>query len=464
MYPSNSIRCVFLGAVLLPISIGCGWVDSTGRQGNSSPDSEIQEDDGTAISILSLNEQQSIPINVVGTDPEGDALTWSWSDAPVSEGALSDCGTVDNFPSQAMEESFAAACADPESCSLDFEEISSGDNQSVFRISAPKMRASIGLVYNLISRDSEGGESVRPYTFCVASINEAPTAMDDEFAVLEGNQLVVTADQVNLLTNDEDDDDSGNQPLAVTRVITQPLAAAIFEIRPDGGFTYAFAGVNPLAEIQDSFVYEITDGTHLSSATAVIRILPQDDPPEQIATIPLLSVIAGIDFSEDLSTYFLDPENADLTFAADEDDLPPSGEITFSTTGVLGGSGEASDVGIHQVPIFVSDGTNGLDSSFTLEVLDNEPVETSPVRSQQAQIGQRFTLSMGQFFEDPEQQSLTFDLEVDSNRAALTINTRTGVVTGFFRAERTYELEVSADDGFNVPSVITVLVNVRDGS
>ena len=48
---------------------------------------------------------------------------------------------------------------------------------------------------------------------------QPPEAVDDSFAVLEGRVLDVTADDINLLSNDSDDIDVRNRPL---RVLTQP--------------------------------------------------------------------------------------------------------------------------------------------------------------------------------------------------------------------------------------------------
>ncbi|MBX2835631.1 MAG: hypothetical protein KTR35_02175 [Gammaproteobacteria bacterium] len=449
-------------AVALVLSLSsCGWVDSTGRQDNESPQSEVQLDDGQVADALVLNEQAFLELEVVGSDPEGDALSWSWSDGPIGQGALDACAGIVNYPFEFMSQSLASACTSEDACAVVFEELSADSTSARFRVTAPELKAPVGLIYNLVTQDSGGASSATAYTFCLASINEAPTAVDDSFAVLEGNTLIVTADQVNLLSNDTDDLDASNEPLQVTRVVRPPLADDVFEVRSDGGFTYSFIGNNPDTEIVDSFVYEITDGFGFSTATVTLRVVPVDDPPEQLSDIPDIEVVAGVEFSEDLSDYFNDPENGALTFSADPDDFPESGGVTLSDSGIFGGVAEQEDEGEYTIAFFVTDGSAGLDSVLTLEVEENEPVETESVQQQRAELGERFTLAMSQFFEDPEDQVLTYGLRVDSSSASVAINTRTGVISGFFRATGIYELEVSADDGINDASVISVSVAVR---
>jgi hypothetical protein len=449
---------------LIALVLGCGWVDSTGRQGNSLPESEIELEDGSVPIAIEVNEQSSIDLTVVGTDPDGDSLSWNWGEQPVNQGALSACASLENFPVDYMEQSLLAACADPQNCQVQFDELSNADNRSVFRITTPQLRASIGLVYNLFAKDVTSSITNTAYTFCLAAINEAPQANDDFFSVLEGNQLVITGAQVNLLSNDVDDDDISNQDLEVTRAVKQPLAASVFELRADGGFTYAFAGDDPITLIEDTFDYEITDGRSYSEATVTLRIVPRDDPPELISEIPMQSAIAGIDFESDISTYFLDPENSGLSFSVDEDDLPPSGGISISVDGVLSGTADENDEGRFTIPFSVSDGNNGLEASFVLEVLENEPVDTARSPLLTATVDERFTFAFGRYFDDPEDQVLSFGLVVDSSDAQVVINSSTGIVSGFFRDDGVYDLEITADDGFNDESTLVVVVEVRDES
>ncbi len=453
---------------LLALS-GCDWVDSTGRQNNSSPVTEILLDDGSVFDAIALNEQSMARITATGSDEDGLVHSWSWSSQPQAEGALDVCVGVDGFDAQLAAASLQQACATGSDCSLDFEQSDSGpDGRVEFVLQAPELRASVGVIYALVATDNDGGQARSEHTFCLVSINEAPAAVDDSFTVSEGNQLVVTADSVNLLSNDSDDLDVSNQALRVlTRARQPPASASVFELRSDGGFTYAFSGTNLVDDIVDSFEYEITDGLFTSSATVTLRIVAQDDPPELIASIPQLIAIAGIEFSDDLSVLFADPEDGSLSFDIVAGDFPEPSGLVLDIDGLLHGIASNSDIGDYLFTVSAADSGFSVVADIPLQIVGNALVVVDPIPLQHALVGERVSFSIGPFFSDPELQPLSYAIDSDEGDAddsavSLTINPRTGVVSGFLLDAGDYELVVSASDGFSEPTTALVEIIVDE--
>jgi len=450
------VSCVLFCSLL---QVACDWVDSTGRQRNSSPEADILLDDAVVGGTPPvLMEEATARITASGSDVDGFVASWGWSEEPIAEGNLDACQGAPDFPTALAVDSLLSACADGALCVMTFDEQAGSEQGSTeFILSTPRLRAPIGVTYALTATDNDGASTSNEYTFCLLAINEAPEAVDDTFPLIEGNQLVVTTERVNLLTNDTDDDDLTNQPLVVNPVaVREPAAASVFELRSDGGFTYAFAGDNLTEDATDSFEYEISDGLHTATATATLRIVASDDAPELVSSIPDLQAIAGIAFEESIADYFIDPEGGALIFNISAGDLPPSNEITLDRFGTLSGTATATDVGEYLLVVEADDGAGTAEGGVTLTVLANEPVAVALIPEQEGLVAKLLSISVGSFFTDPEEQPLTFALDSDDDDVDLTINSRTGAVAGFVDAPGSYTVEVSADDGFNPPTVAEV--------
>jgi len=257
-------------------------------------------------------------LTVIASDADGEVDRYRWRPEPIAQGGLDQCAGLASF--ELAADRLDAACTSEDDCAVTFEELQSDGEGAEFRVVAPELRAPIGVTYQLDAIDNEGGSGSQQSTFCIIAINEAPEAEDDSFSVLEGQVLTVTAQpgQVNLLTNDEQDDHISNRDLSVlTQPSIAPQLASSFSLQSDGGFTYA-AGLltdRTVESVVDTFVYSVTDGTHISNATVTVKVVAKNEPPEQIAPIPVQNIIAGIEFKSDLSEYFNDADGSTLSFA-----------------------------------------------------------------------------------------------------------------------------------------------------
>ena len=219
----------------------CNWVDSTGRQSNEKP--TIILDDGTPEDgfSVSLNEQASTTVDPSASgDSDGLIVSWSWDRTPSAAGALDVCLGVDGFNAQFAADSLNEACTNSSDCELQVvteeiektaEEIAAdeaaavaaggsaeavSDTKTRFIVTAPSLKAPVGLTYRVSAVDNDGGAGFGEVNLCLVAINEAPEANDDSFTIIEGTEKLITGrSAVNLLSNDSDDIDVSNQPLSV---------------------------------------------------------------------------------------------------------------------------------------------------------------------------------------------------------------------------------------------------------
>jgi len=70
------------------------------------------------------------------------------------------------------------------------------------------------------------------------------------------------------------------------------------------------------------------------------------------------------------------------------------------------------------------------------------------------------TVAVAARFSDPESQPLFYAIDVSDSEVELTINSRTGVISGFISEPGNYDVDVSADDGYNTPTTTTITFEV----
>ena len=119
----------------------------------------------------------------------------------------------------------------------------------------------------VIARDPVGAEGTIDVTITVTDVNEPPVAMPDSMTIFED-----TPTPIYVLENDSDPEDA-----ALTVTAPQRTTKAILTVQPNGDIRY-----DPNANVngQDSFTYQITDGTHSATATVIVVIEPVNDAPE----------------------------------------------------------------------------------------------------------------------------------------------------------------------------------------
>lgn len=367
LYASAAGTCLLLS--------GCGWVDSAGTQG--VPVTEVFLDDQPVGSAIALNEKTIAHIATARNTTALGEQTFSWGSTPLEQGNLASCSDLPDFMADLAAGSLTEACTNADECSLNFERVETDDQLAEFNLLAPELKAPVGIRYQLTVTAADGLVSTSEYDFCLIAINEAPLAVNDTFVVLEGRREVFAADELNLLSNDSDDEDDSNLEF---RVLPEPLeapqSAEFFELSEDGdgSFTYESNLIGLGADQFDSFVYQLSDGVHVSTATATIRIVAVNQVPELLDDVPELLATEGEAFVENLGLYFADPEEAELVFSlALATPLPDDGTLTLSEDGVLSGVPGEDDVGSHVLTLIVSDGGAALETDITL-VIEAAPV------------------------------------------------------------------------------------------
>jgi len=461
-------RCLWV-AVVLAVS-GCQWVDGAGSESSDIPGIEVLFNDGSPFTVAELSEGEDLLITSSSSDREGVITTWRWSNQPTRQGVLESCTGLASFDVTLAATSLAQAC-ETEGCSVEFEqrEVLANDGESVtvsgaldtsssstvqFVATMPRLVAPVALTYELVASNSAGGRGVTEHTFCIDSVNDAPVAVDDVYTVTENGFLLPDLSERNLLQNDIDDSDIRNQPLQVLpNTIEGPFTAENFELFSDGSFAYSFQGSSLANDIEDRFVYEITDGTFTNQATVTVRVVAVDDVPEITGTPAPLVGIVGIELNDDLNQIVQDPEGATLTFTVDESTLPPSGDVSVSTQGMITGAPAPSDIGSFSIAVQASDGTATVDFIVPLTVIGNARIESRTIPDQEVVVGERVSFLTGDFFTDPESQEIAYRLELDDPDAVdLTISDGRGLVTGFVNESGTYEVTVVASDGVSLPT------------
>ena len=144
-------------ALLLSVS-ACDWVDSTGTQLDSAPQTTVFLDDVAVGSVLAIAENSSARVltsrDVVA---DGESLQFSWSDSPLAEGALDVCANVAGFQQAFAASNLDSACTDSDQCSLSFvPQAMSDPNVVEFLVGVPTLQASVGVRHELTVTDTSG--------------------------------------------------------------------------------------------------------------------------------------------------------------------------------------------------------------------------------------------------------------------------------------------------------------------
>ena len=221
----------------------------------------------------------------------------------------------------------------------------------------------------------EDGAATRSGTFEIAinQFNEAPTAVNDNFAVAEDGALSPTLGVDDLLQNDSDPD--GDTLTVNTTPVSGPTNGSL-TLGTDGTFTYTpnadFNGV-------DSFTYEISDANGVT-AEAIVQIVV-----DSVNDAPTTSLITLTPIAEDSGTRVITQTEL-LANAADVDgdDLTATELLIASGNGTLVDNGDgtwnytpaANDDSDVSFSYNVTDGTDSVAGSVAFDIT---PVNDDPV-------------------------------------------------------------------------------------
>lgn len=429
----------FFTALLCSSLVACDWVDSTGTQTAVSR-TDVFLDDTPIGTANAINEKSLVPVVIDRNAIDGDGKTYRWSDAPIEEGALTSCAAIPGFDITIAASTLANACTDATTCSVGFEPEEDAQSEADFTFEAPELKASIGLKYALTITTESGSSSTRDYDFCLIAINEAPDANDDTFVIREGVPESFSVMGINLLTNDTDDIDVSNMPLTVnTTPLVEPSSAEFLELKSDGSFVYKSRLTNILSDQFDSFEYEVTDGIFTSTARVSLRIVASNQAPALIDDIPTLRATVGVVFVENLSLYFMDPEQGDLSFSfAPGFDLPANSGLSLQSNGVLSGIPSLADVGSYTLKLLTSDGGQEIETlmAFTISGVPANSRNSIPEYIEDSVADRTLFLGTSMVaitpeFSDDDDDELTYSLFGSAELpAGVTIDDETGVISG----------------------------------
>ena len=317
----------------------------------------------------------------------------------------------------------------------------------------PRLKAPVGVRRELTVTTASGQVTTNAYDFCLISINEAPEAIDDGLYVLsEGETLIVPGDDPrSLLANDLDDEDAANRPLAIDPAPRRaPTSSSAFSLESDGGFSYTAREGGIIDFLSDSFDYTVSDGSNTSVATARLRIDAGNGAPFVRSDLPALEATAGDPFEFDLSDFFADPEDDPLSFSASGDELPPSGSLALSPSGVLAGTPIEDDVGDYLLTVLVDDGRareTRAPIPLTVSAAPNAPPEyvDGTIDDVLVRVG-RSIEPQTPVFVDPDGDLLVFEL-VGTVPNGIALDPDTGTLSGRPRQRGLYrDLFVLATD------------------
>lgn len=405
-FVSSSRLVTFSLALSVLMVQGCNWVDSTGRQDNSTPTSELQDGD-----VFAKLEEESFDINASAVDEDGVVQSYTWNSA-TNQGALDVC--TSKFDATLAANTLREVCEDQDNCEILF--IEDEENTGLFHVMLPKVTAPIGLSHELVVQDNDGGKTTLTAHFCIDSVNEAPVAGADSYTVSEGEVLTVDATASNgLLENDTDDNDVRNSGDLIVLGVAEgqgPAHAKEFTLETDGSFTYSISPLTAFTVKQDAFTYEVYDGHSTGLGSVVLDLSVEDDPPRPIGIIPNQTAVVGLSFGPlNISGKFFDPENSDLEYSATG---LPAGVSLNSSSGIISGVvASTNPIKTFVATVSAFDGQNSVSHTpFNITLRANAPpTVSSQLEDQTAKVGVAFSVNTAASFSDPELQSLNYSQE-----------------------------------------------------
>lgn len=427
-----------LTIAIVPL-IGCGWVDSAGNQGSSTPD--ITGSNQPSIGGDLLIDQGAVTVNESTTtrfvlaDAPLTAGSWTWR-AISNNDALTMCNTFADFDSEVALTQFNQACTNEANCDFLIQEIDN-NGRTEFDVTLPELKAPVALSFSLETTLDTGELHTQTQTVCAAAINEAPEIIANEYrtVITQTREVSANSDEA-IFSNDSDDDHVRNQPLFIREVTSAPLYAEDISINSDGSFRYKASENLDLSDgesLEDRINIIVSDGVHDVESSITMNIVSSNIGPTLQLRVPDFTLIptdrSPALLSENLETYFNDADGDDLQFRLEANALTNAGILSIDENGVLNGSFTLADLGTVPVTVLVSDGLVQIADRFDIVVRDNQLPNQAPSVSdiRNERVSGLFSYDVSVFFTDPDGDTLSFS----SDNLPPNVNlSEEGLITG----------------------------------
>ncbi|MEM8670113.1 MAG: Ig-like domain-containing protein [Planctomycetota bacterium] len=233
----------------------------------------------------------------------------------------------------------------------------SNDNNFLTYTPSANFNGSDSFTYTI--NDGNGNTASAVVTINVASVNDAPVAVDDSVETNEGESV-----QINVLSNDTDPD---NDTLAV-QSFTQPSNGTVANNNNVLTYTPAanFSGL-------DSFTYTVDDGNGgTDSAVVTIDVAAQNDSP--VAVNDSVETTEDVPIQINVLSNDTDPENDTLTV---QSFTQPSNGSVSNSNNVLTYTPAANFNGSDSFSYTINDGNGNTDSAvvtISVSAVNDGPV------------------------------------------------------------------------------------------
>jgi len=339
---------------------------------------------------VTTDEDTPVGITLVATDDDGDALTYSIVRQPAD-------GTLSGSP--------------PNVTYTPNENFNGFDS------------------FTFLANDGTADSNTATVTISVASITDAPTAVNDgpepALTIDEGGAILGS---FNVLTNDTNPETN-----TMTAVVALPPANAIaFILNSDGTFNYTHDGSETIV---DSFTYRASNGELSNVATVTITINPVNDAPAFVGVVP-----PGLTTPEDTSLTILtgnlvidDPDNVPTDLVLTLDPVLPVG-ANYTLAGATAVTPNENFNGQLMVRATVSDGLLS-SASFLIPVdvisVNDAPTLVLEIEDQGAVEGTPFNLDISGNFTDADGEALNYTATWSPAKPPnINFNGGTGVFSG----------------------------------
>jgi VCBS repeat-containing protein len=273
---------------------------------------------------------------------------------------------------------------------------------------------------------SDGADTeVGTVNITINPVNDPPVANADSYSVDEGTNVAISA-ALGLLANDTDSDLG---PQDILTVNASPVSAplhGILSLNTDGSFTYTHDGTETT---NDSFQYQMSDGSVTRTATVTLTINPVNDPPVavndsgySVAEGATLNIPAPGLLSNDS-----DVENNALTVSTTPVSAPANGTLSLNSDGSFSYTHDGSETSNDSFDYQISDGAANANAGVSIAIT---PVNDAPVANNDSFTTDEDTDYTGQLSgSDAENSGLNYAISSFPSKGSITLEPSTGLYT-----------------------------------